>query len=291
MKLKFQLIATLVACSIVSAAQAGFIYEAKTTVEGDGVRGTQSSTIQAWVQGDSARIELREGDGMGFLEDGSYMITHDAGDSMIFVNTEEKTWSKFDLGSTMNMAAAAMEGLGSLMSMEFTDFHMEKIGESDGGEILGYDTRHLKFRSGYTMKMSVMGREMNQKVDMDQEIWSTDAIDASAFSAWMRPDKRLKGMFEGLDKVLEQQYSQIDGAPLRAIIETTMTDQRGKKNTTLNTTEVLNLSETDVDDSLFEIPADYEETSFVAAGNSDSENAEEEDPMSALKGLFKRKKD
>ena len=54
---------------------------------------------------------------------------------------------------------------------------------------------------------------------------------------------------------------------------------------------MLNLSETDVDDSLFEIPADYEETSFVAAGNSDSENAEEEDPMSALKGLFKRKKD
>ncbi|NNE04898.1 MAG: DUF4412 domain-containing protein [Xanthomonadales bacterium] len=186
-----------------AAAQAGFVYQARTTIEGDGIGGTQTTTIDAWVEGESARIELHEGDGMGFLEEDSYMLTHDAGETMIFVNTKEQTWSRFDMGATMNVAAAAMEGLGSLMKMEFTDFHMEKLGDEDGGEILGYDTRHMRFRSGYTMKMSVMGREMNQVVDMDQEIWATDAIDASAFSAWMRPDKRLKGMFEGLDKVLE----------------------------------------------------------------------------------------
>lgn len=140
------------------------------------------------------------------------------------------------------------------------------------------------------MKMSIMGRDMNQTVDMDQEVWMTDAIDAAAFSAWMRPDKRLKGMFEGLDEMLEQQYSQINGAPLKSVIKTTMTDHQGKKSNQVTTTLVTTLREENVDDSVFEIPEGYQKAEFAQFDAAQSRDTkEEEDGLSKLKGLFKRK--
>lgn len=286
----FRALAVTVAILIGSQAQAGFYYQAENTVEDDSQRRMQSSTIDAWVEDQNARIEIKEGDQLGFMQDGSYMLTHDAGETMILVNPKEKTWAEFDMGATMNMANAALDSLGGLMKMEFGDFHMEKLDEGAGDELLGYDTRYLRFRSGYKMTMSIMGRDMSQTVDMDQEMWVTDAIDAEAFSAWMRPDKRLKGMFEGLDKMLEQQYAEINGAPLKAVIKSTMTDHQGKKSNQVTTTVVTTLREENVDDSVFEIPEGYQKAEFMQLGAAQGEDSKKEDDgLSKLKGLFKRK--
>ncbi|NNE04899.1 MAG: hypothetical protein HKN15_04150 [Xanthomonadales bacterium] len=68
-----------------------------------------------------------------------------------------------------------------------------------------------------------------------------------------------------------------------------MKDHRGKESTTLNTTDVLTLNEENVDDSMFEIPAGYEEAAFMNDGEAGAES-EEDDPLSELRDLFKRKK-
>ena len=47
---------------------------------------------------------------------------------------------------------------------------------------------------------------------------------------------------------------------------------------------------TNVDDSLFEIPEGYQKAEFMQLGAAQGEdNKEEEDGLSKLKGLFKRK--
>jgi hypothetical protein len=278
-----------VAMMMAVSAQAGYYYEAVTKTSSDQQRGEQTTRVKVWVEGESTRIEYQEGSGMGGFEAGNYIISTDAGDNMLMVDPEEKTATVFNMGATMNMAAAAMEGLGGMVQMEFTDFYVEPGSEESGGDLLGYDTRRVRYKSGYTMKMSMFGRNMDQVIKMSNDMWVTDEIDARAFSAWLRPDKMMKGMFEGLDELMEQQFSQMAGTPLKAVIETVTTDNEGKSSNSRMVTEVTELREENVDPAIFEIPDDYERRDPIAelqAGNG--ENQEKDNPMDALKGLFGR---
>lgn len=284
---RFLVFAAAALCS--AAVEAGYYYEARTTTESEKGRGGETTLVAVWAEGDSARIEFQEGNDMGFMGEGSYMVTRDAGETLYIVNPEKQTYSEFDLGETMNFASEMMNAMGGLFEFRFGDFHVEKTGEEAGETILGYDTRKLSFKSGYTMTMSVMGRDMQQVVNMDKQMWTTEAIDAAAFNVWMRPDKRLKGMFEGLDEMMEAEFSHVDGVPLRAVIRTESTDQNGKQNVSIMTTEVLTLNEQGIDDERFAIPAGYTETPFMQEMTG-QDNEEREQGLDKLKGLFKRKK-
>lgn len=273
--------------ALAASAQAGYYYEATTTSTSDQQRGEETTRVKVWVEGESTRIEYEEGSGMGFFEPGAYIISTDAGDTMLYVDPEEKTYTEFDMGATMGAASQAMDAMGGMVKMEFTDFYVEPGSEEPGGEILGYDTRRVRYESGYTMSMSVFGRNMDQTVKMNNDMWVTDAIDASAFSAWLRPDRMLKGMFEGLDELLEQQFSQIKGTPLKAVIDTVTTDKDGQATNSHLVTEVTDLREEAVDASIFEIPDDYEHQSMMEGMQAgDGESDQQEDPMDKLKGLF-----
>ena len=133
-----------------------------------------------------------------------------------------------------------------------------------------------------------MGRTSSQTVVMDQDMWVTDAIDARAFNAWLRPDKRMEGMFEGLDEMMKQQFSQVSGVPLRAVVETTNTDQDGKVSKGTSTTEVTTLREEDVPAVTFEIPADYTRQE-LNLGNESGQDQGQGNPMDALKDIFGRR--
>lgn len=278
-----------ISLSVAATAQAGYFYEATTTATSDQQRGTETTHVKVWVDGASTRIEYQEGSGIGAFEEGSYIISTDAGDTMMLVDPKEKTAMEFNMGATMGMASKMMESLGGMMKMEFTDFYVTPGDTAAGGDVLGYDTQRVRYDSGYTMKMSMFGRNMDQTVKMNNDMWVTDEIDASAFSAWLRPDKMLKGMFEGLDEMMEQQFSQMKGTPLKAVIDTVTTDKDGKSSSSRMVTEVTELREEKVDASMFEIPADYEITDPMAAISGDKGKSDEkENPMKKLKGLFGR---
>ncbi len=275
--------------ALATTAQAGWYYEATTTSTGEGMGGNSEMEVTVWVDGDKTRIEFREvGGGSGFMDEDTYLISTDAGETLFLVDPEEKTYMEFNLGEMMGMAGQVMKGMGGMFKMEFGDFHSEKLGEQDGGNLLGYDTRNLQFKSGYTMSMTVMGRKSTQTTVMDQDIWVTDAIDGRAFNAWLRPDKRFGGMFEGLDEMMEQQFSQVTGVPLRAVIKTVTTDQDGKSSTGTSNTEVTTLREEDVAASVFEIPADYTRQEMMPQADANQEDGQE-NPMDALKNIFGRK--
>ena len=244
-------------------ASAGHYYEAVTVTDADQDRMDSEMTIKAWVDGDSTRIEFAEGDQTGFFGPGTYMVTTDAGENLYLVDTEEQTYAEFNLGEMMNMAGAMMEGMGDMFKIEFTDLSSEKISEGPGESILGYSTRHLQYRTGYTMRMAVMGMKQEQRVDMTQDIWVTDAFDPRAFAVWLRPDQRMKGLIEGLDELLEAEFSKMQGVPLKSVMVQTSTDKKGRSTNSTSTTEVQALREESIPASMFQIPAGYTETQIM----------------------------
>lgn len=244
-------------------ASAGHYYEAVTVTDSDQNRMDSEMTIKAWVDGDSTRIEFAEGDQTGFFGPGSYMVTTDAGENLYLVDPEEQTYAEFNLGEMMNTAGAMMEGMGDMFKIEFTDLSSEKISEGPGESILGYSTRHLQYRTGYTMRMAVMGMKQEQRVDMTQDMWVTDAFDPRAFAVWLRPDQRMKGFIEGLDELMEAEFSKMQGVPLKSVMVQTSTDKKGRTSTSTTTTEVQALREESIPASMFQIPAGYTETEVL----------------------------
>ncbi len=278
-----------------TAARAGYYYEAVTTTDAQGKRRDDRMTVFVWVEGDATKIQMEQGNGDGLFGPGSYIVTKDAGELMYLVNTKDKTWAEFNLGQMMDTLGQAMEGMGGLFKIEFTNLSSEQLLEEPGGSILGRSTKHLRFRTGYTMKMAVMGIKRMQIVEMIQDMWLADGFDTRAFSVWLRPDKRLTGMFEGLDEIMETTFGQVDGVPLKTVVTTKTTDKKGRVTTSVSTTEVTTLREESVPPSTFEFPADYTETQVVPdlsqIEGQQSGDAKKKDSgrRPRLKDLFKRK--
>jgi hypothetical protein len=190
----------------------------------------------------------------------------------------------------MNTAGKALESLGGMMKMEITNPRFEKISEEPGGQILGYNTQHVRFNSGYTISMSIMGQSMNQVVESQQELWVTPDIDAAALNAWLRPDKMMKGMFKGMSEMIEAQYSQIKGAPLKSIVSTKTEGGMGGSTNSVMTTQVTTLNKETIPAVTFAIPADFTKTDLmaeIAKEEGDTGGGPSlEESMSKLKGLF-----
>ena len=76
--------------------------------------------------------------------------------------------------------------------------------------------------------------------------------------------------------------------PLKSSSRTTMTNRKGKSQTTISDMEVTVLRVEPIAASIFEIPADYTETEMTPEmGGADGEA---QGPMKALKGMFGKKK-
>lgn len=278
-----------------TAAHAGYYYEAVTTTVSDEGGMNGATTVSVWVDGDSTKIQFASGQQVGVFGPGTYLVTRDAGENLYLVNPEEKTYSNFNLGQMLGTVSQLMEGMGSLLKVEFADVHSKKVSEGPGGTIQGYSTTRMTFRSGYTMRMAVMGMKQENVVEMDQEVWVTDAFDPRAFTVWLRPDKRMSGMFEGLDKMMEAEFSKIEGVPLKGVVKTMTTDKKGRVTTSTSTTEVIALREESVSASIFEIPADYTETQVMPDMSQIEQEAEEADEQEEgrrpkLRDLLKRRK-
>ncbi|MCB1843795.1 MAG: hypothetical protein KDI09_12600 [Halioglobus sp.] len=279
----------VVASLLSSAAQAGYFYEATSVATTEG-GGTQTTRVSAWSEGPASRIEFTEGDNMGVFGPGSYLISTDGGETLFVVNPAKKTYSAFDPAQLMSAADEMMKSMGGMMQMNITDTHFEKVSEQPGDTLLGYATQRLEFTSGYTLSISVMGQKMNQVFDSRQTLWVTPAVDASALSAWLRPDKLMKGMFKGMGELVDAHMNAIKGAPLKSVIETTSTGGMGGGGKNIITTEVTALRKEAVDAARFTIPADYTETSLIdeVAGDDQQQDigAGIQEGMSKLKGLF-----
>lgn len=252
----------LIACQV----QAGFQLTMKSVIDGDKQTGRNqpqggNSTVRMTTAGDKARIDFMEG-GIQGQDDGGYLVTKDAGRTFYLVSPKEKTYMKWDMESMMGMAGA----MGNMMKMQVSDPKVEKILDQASQPILGYPTRHYKFRTSYHMSMTVMGFKNEMDITREEETWTTTKLDVSAVSAWFKQAPKTQNA--EMDKLIEAEKSKMTGVPLKTVSVQTSTDRQGKATVTRSSMEVTEINK--VDNVDVDIPADYQEMDlFGGAGQEE----------------------
>jgi hypothetical protein len=255
------IIAAAVSLLLAALPAAGAIYyEAVTSVDGK-----DQQQVRAWVEGPKSRVEITSGKKRDLLAPGSYLLTTDGGETLYLVNPDDKTYQVWDLDALFATFGAVMEGMEGVVSIDFTDLSSEKISQESGGSILGYGTQHVKWKSGYTMEMKILGMKRGQTVEMVQDSWVTPGLTDAGFAAWLRKD-RFKTGNEGFDQLMEQEMEKVNGFPLKSVVQTTTQNKKGKGRTTTTTTEVKVLREEPVEAGIFELPEGYERIDLMPQG-------------------------
>lgn len=285
-------VAAMAALACASLASAGYYWESVTLTEGQKGKQREQMVVRGWVDGPKAKIEFESGDKQGPFAEGSYWVTTDAGETIYWVDPEEKTYAEFDLEKLMTTMGQMMDMMGGMMKFEITDVASEKLAEEAGGSMLGHPTTHYRFESGYNMKMKIMGMGQEQRIDMLQDVWVTDALDARGLGVWLRPDRALKTGNEEFDKLIDSQFRDMKGFPLKSVVVTTTTNKKGKSQQQTSTTEVRELREESVADTSFTVPAGYTQTELIPgmAQIGGQEGGGEKEKKGGLSGLFGRGK-
>lgn len=264
--------------------QAGIYYESVTT----GEKPRDSVRVKGWVEGAGAKIEFEDGMDQALMPKGSYLVTRDGGRTLFLVNPKEETYSRWDLEAMLQTFGQVMEAMGPMMNFSIDNPQVELLGREPGGTLVGLPTTRYRYHTQYDLNMKVMGMKRGNHIEMEQEIWATDAVDASGLGVWLRADRPTG--FEGLDELLEAEMGKVQGFPLKTVTVTTTTNQKGNKsNTTRSTMEVTVLDRNrDVPASTFEVPAGYQETEMMPMTGAEGASEQEEDgkKKNPLKRIF-----
>ncbi len=269
----------------VSALQAGVSYTAVTRIRESGGREREVSRMQVESDGDRARIDFESAQDGG-VPRGGYLLTRDGANTVYMVNPGEKTYMEWDLDQLAGMAGSVMQMAGGILNMSVKDHKSETLLDQPGPTMEAMPTRHYKFRTRYTLEMSVMGFAQQTKIATEQEIWAAQGLSDDAMALWKRVSSFKTGM-EDIDRLIASETGKIKGFPLKTIVTSTTTDPRGRTETMETVTLVSDIRKTSPDPARFALPEGYtEEQMDVPGGHTGSQSGES--PDAALKGLLQR---
>ncbi len=255
------LLSILVAASI---TQAGLQFEARISNPGNG-----ETKTSGYVDGERAKIDFREGmpsaEGMA-----GYLITQDGGKTLYLVDPQEKTYIKFNPAQMSDTASTMLQASQGMVQIDIRNPSVKKLSETQGPDMLGYKTRHIKLQTSYTLETSVLGRTTSMGTDQTDEMWVTDKLHAPGWSIWLQQSSIYTGS-EELDKLIELEQSRINGFPLKIISTRTETQNGKDPQTTTTTYEITSIRERNLPAAIFEIPADY--TDGMASARREMERA------------------
>jgi hypothetical protein len=247
------------------AAAPGFAaihYKSVTKTEGTGGESPADISVEGWVAGDNAKVEIQDS-ANPILQEGTYLITKNGAKTILLVNPEEKTYAEWDPAAMLGAAGSVLNGVGPLVKFEFSDPKVEKLVDEAGPTMLGQATRHYKFRTSYTMKIKVFGMGNESAVVTEEDIWVTSQLTDPALGVWLRAEGMKTGN-QQLDKLINSERGKITGFPLKTVSVNTSTNKKGKQTKSTMTMEVTELdTKASVPASAFEIPAGYEETEIM----------------------------
>ena len=284
--------------ALATSSYAGLTFTTVTKVEG-GKSKDVGMSFKASIEGQAMKVEYLKGHSSGLPSD-AYILAKNGGEDFYMVNPKEKTYMKWNTDQMMGMAGTAM----SMMKTTVTDPKFEEILSESGPAILGHSTHHYRFRTSYTMDMSIFGRHTRTATVQEEDLWCTTELDMAVLNAW-RNRQWKNAVSPDLSKLMEMQQKKVKGFPLKQITKTMATNEKGETNTSLTTMEVTELKEVSIPASFFEIPACYKEFNMENAaearegGDKDAPSggdAEENQPSeskskskmpSFMKGLFR----
>ncbi len=271
--MKSVLVRTSIACWLALAplagvASAGVFYRAETTVQSSARSKIERTTVDAWIDGNKAKILFRESQNPMTAE-GSYLLTQDGGKTLLLVNPKERTYMELDLEAMVGMLGSLESGLGGMVDIEFSEPDVEILDEAEGDEILGFETRHYRVRSSFGMEMKILGMKRSHETETLQDIWVTDELKDPALAVWLRKDPPSTGD-EKLDRIIAAEVGKLEGFPLLTrAVSTSVGGRKGKrKTTTTTTTKVVELKKMKIEAEEFELPSGFEKTELVTPGSA-----------------------
>jgi hypothetical protein len=265
---------------LASPAFAGSSMTQVTTTAGDPDAPSSGTTQRVWIEGGAAKLEMLGSDNP-MMERGSYLLVQDGGTKIFMVNPARKTYARFDTAA-MSQGMEAMGGSG--LEMRIEDPKMVKLVEEPGGEMLGRQTTHYRYRTSYTTVTSMpMGMTMEMATSVVEDIWTAPAIGAGDAGQAIAGIAGGGGMQHELQELARTVKATLVGLPLKQV---TVTENKssskgsgmmgmlarranraaGESGSATTTTVVKDLVEATLPASTFQIPAGYAETEIMQRG-------------------------
>jgi hypothetical protein len=230
------------AIALAIPSYAGITMTSTVATEASGSQPAQRMETKSSIEGTSARIDFVKSTSTG-MKAGTFLLTRDSGATMWVVNPEEKTY--LDMAQMMAMGSA-MGGM-----MKFSNPNIEKLLDEPGPKLLGYPTRHYKFRTSYTIDMMIMKTPIVQ----NEEVWVAESFNDAALKAWSKA--MMPNMGGDFQKLVDAMVGRYKGLPLKSVL--TQTSQAGgKAQTSTTTTLITGIKEGTIPAATFELPSGFE---------------------------------
>ena len=242
-----------------------FIVRSQSTQSGD--KEAVMMRGRGTFAGTDGRIDILEasaqaGGSQMFGGKGSYFLVLDAGKKMVLVDPANKTYMEWDMASTLGGMSKAMNAMGGMMKMEMSDIKIEAHNLGAGETLQGYSTHHYQMVQNYTVTMKMFGRSSKTRTESTIDYYFAPALKglANPFMANSQAQAQSMDMFNNPDYKSQMAAAQARiqyGVPLKSVIRTVSTDDKGKQSVSVVTSEMVNFKNTDVPSSTFAIPANF----------------------------------
>ena len=220
--------------------------------------------------GENGKLEILEASAQStggqpnmFGGKGSYFLTLDGGKKMMLVDPTNKQYMEWDFASMMAGMSKMVNAVGGMIKMEMSDVKIDAQNLGPGETIQGYPTVHYRMVQNYTMSAKVFGHESKSRNESTTDYYfapslrglanpfvSNSQAYAASFDMFNNPDYKTQ-MSAAMAKIGNA------GVPLKSIVKSVRTDEKGKQETSIVTTEMVNFKNGDIPSSTFAIPAGY----------------------------------
>ena len=250
--------------------------------------------------GNNGKLEILEsvaqnanGQSNMFGGKGSYFLVLDGGKKMLMVDPTNKQYMEWDMASMMAGMSKMVNAVGGMVKMEMSDVKIEAHNLGAGETIQGYPTVHYQMVQNYTVSMKVFGRESKSRNESTTDYYFAPSLKglanpfvsnsqayAQSFDMFNNPDYKSQ-MSAAMAKIGSA------GVPLKSVAKIVRTDEKGKQETSIVTTEMVNFKNGDIPSSTFAIPAGYTQIQMpkidanTAAGSGNSTSGQKSADINA----------
>jgi len=236
--------------------------------------------------GNDGRIEIVEASSASgsevFGAKGSYFLVLEGGKKMLLVDPTKKQYMAWDMASMLGAMSKMVNALGGLVKMEISDIKIDAQNLGAGETIQGYPTAHYRMVENYTVSAKIFGRSSKNRSETTTDYYFAPALKnlANPFVQSGRAMAQSFDMFNNPEYKSQMSAAQAKmqyGVPVKTVIKTVSTDEKGKQTVSVVTSEMVNFKNIDVPKSTFAIPDGYAMVEMpkvdanIAAGQTDKD--------------------
>ncbi|MDP9176554.1 MAG: hypothetical protein M3O61_02635 [Gemmatimonadota bacterium] len=216
--------------------------------------------------GNEGRIEIAEASSASGSEvfggKGSYFLVLDGGKKMLLVDPNNKHYMAWDMASMLAGMSKIVNVVGGLVKMEMSDIKIDAQNLGAGETIQGYPTVRYRMVENYTMNAKIFGKSSKSRSETTTDYYFAPALKnlANPFVSSGRAMAQSFDMFNNPDYKSQMSAAMAKvqfGVPVKTVVKTVSTDEKGKQTVSLVTSEMVNFKNIDVPKSTFAIPAGY----------------------------------